>query len=289
MSDIDKSWLRSSFDHAAESYDSVAFLQREVADRLDDRLQYIKVEPKVILDIGSGTGYSASKLRQRYPKARVIELDIAPSMLLASRKKQGWLSRFLGGHQYLCADAENLPLLQDSVDLVFSSLAFQWCKSHEALFNEVRRVLKPSGLLMFSSLGPDTLKELRQSWAKVDDRDHVVQFDDMHDLGDEMMRAHMMGPVMDMEMLVLTYPGVKELMRDLKVLGSRNAMRARIKGLTGKHMMMGMIQAYETMRRDNVIPASYEVLYGHAWAPEQSFETLDGAKQNFPIPVRIMK
>jgi len=286
MSDIDKAWIRSSFDHAAERYDSVAFLQREVADRLDDRLQYIKVEPEVILDIGSGTGYSAGKLRQRYPKARIIELDIAPAMLMSSRKKQGWLSRLRRQHQYLCADAENLPLAKDSVDLVFSSLAFQWCKNHEALFNEVRRVLKPAGLLMFSSLGPDTLKELRQSWAVVDNTDHVVQFDDMHDLGDEMMRARMMGPVMDMEHLVLTYSGVKELMRDLKVLGSRNAMHSRNRGLTGKQKMTGMIQAYETMRRDNVIPATYEVLYGHAWAPEQDF---DEVKQDFPIPVKIVK
>ncbi|MDH5547347.1 MAG: malonyl-ACP O-methyltransferase BioC [Gammaproteobacteria bacterium] len=284
MTDIDKKWIRNSFDHAANHYDAAAVLQREVADRLDERLDVILYEPKVILDIGSGTGYSADLLRKRYPKARVIELDIAHSMLKISRHKKSWLKRWRGNYQYLCADAEALPLADQSVDMVFSSLAFQWCRSFGGLFEEIRRVLTPTGLLMFAYLGPDTLKELRLSWAAVDKTRHVVEFVDMHDVGDDLLRAQMVNPVMDMEYLTLTYGDVRELMQDLKRLGSRNAMSGRQKGLTGKRKLSGMIQAYEQYRRNNVIPATYEVVYGHAWAPERVF---DNTKNDFPIPVKL--
>lgn len=285
MTDIDKHWIRNSFDHAVDNYDSAAVLQREVADRLENRLQYIVADPKVILDIGSGTGYSAAKIRQRYPKAKVIELDISPSMLKLSKKKQSWFARMRRQHQYICADAEALPLANDSVDMVFSSLAIQWCQNHNKLFNNIARVLKPGGLLMFATLGPDTLRELRKSWSTVDDHPHVVTFDDMHDVGDEMVRAQFENPVLDMETITLTYSQVRDLMRDLKQLGSRNAMNGRNRGLTGKKRMQEMIQAYEKYRRNDVIPATYEIVYGHAWSPARKFDT---ASSEFPIPIKIM-
>jgi malonyl-CoA O-methyltransferase len=158
-----------------------------------------------------------------------------------------------------------LPLKSNSVDLIFSNLMLQWCDPPDAVFAEVQRVLKPSGVFIFSSFGPDTLHELRESWVNVDGHTHVNRFIDMHDLGDAMMRSGLAEPVLDVERFTLTYPDAITLMRELKAIGAHNVTQGRRHGLMGKAVLNQVIHNYEIHRRDNVLPASYEVVYGQAW------------------------
>ncbi len=266
----DKSRVRASFDKAAGSYDAAAVLQREVAMRMAERLDYIKIKPAVILDAGSGTGDGSAELRRRYPEARVIELDLAPGMLARSRDKQsegrGLLGRWFGKQpSQVCGDIEALPLADGSVDMIWSNLAIQWVNIPDGVFAEFRRVLKPEGMLLFSTLGPDTLSELRQAFQAVDGATHVNQFIDMHDLGDALLQSRFAEPVMDMEKIVMTYSSVRDVMRDLKGIGAHNATAGRPRGLMGRHAFSAIEAGYEKFRRDGKLPASYEVVYGHAW------------------------
>ena len=263
---IDKTQARASFEKAADSYDGAAVLQRQTAQEMLERLELVKNEPQVILDIGCGTGEATALLAKRYKKSKVIALDFAHSMLKHTRRRgSSWLKK----QACVCADAEQLPIADASVDLIFSNATLQWCNDLEATFAGWLRVLKPGGLIMFSSFGPDTLKELRQAWATVDGTSHVSPFLDMHDVGDALLRVGFADPVMDVERMTLTYPNVKGLMRDLKQIGAHNVTADRHRGLTGKGRMQAMTQAYEGFRKDGQLPASYEVVHGHAWVPEQ--------------------
>ncbi|MEJ1353424.1 MAG: malonyl-ACP O-methyltransferase BioC [Candidatus Sedimenticola sp. (ex Thyasira tokunagai)] len=265
---VDKQQVRIAFSRAAERYDEAAVLQREIGQRMIERLDIVKLQPEVILDIGAGTGVATAALSKRYKKAKVIALDIAFPMLLQTRKHSSWLRR----PRCLCGDFDQLPLADKSVDLIYSNAAVQWSNDLDNTFQEFRRVLKPGGLLMFSSFGPDTLKELRTAWSAADGHSHVSTFIDMHDVGDALMRARFADPVMDVDRMTLTYNDVAGLMRDLKVLGAHNVTSNRHKGLTGKGRLQVMQQAYEQFRRDGLLPASYEVVYGHAWIPDKEQE-----------------
>lgn len=262
---IDKVSARRAFDRAAPGYDEAAVLQREIATRMLDRLDYVRLTPVTILDLGAGTGYAVNALQRRYRKARVIALDFSLGMLRIARGRGTLLRR----PRCVCADAESLPLADLSVDLIVSNATLQWCNDLERTFRDLLRVLGPGGLLMFTTFGPDTLKELRESWAAADGYSHVSPFPDMHDVGDALVRAGFAEPVMDAERLTLTYRDVRSLMGDLKVLGTRNATRKRPRGLTGRARLRAVELAYETYRVDGRLPASYEVVYGHAWAPSQ--------------------
>lgn len=271
---IDKRQVRRSFERAAASYDRVAVLQRAVADRMAERLQFIKHHPATILDAGCGTGYARPLLQGHYPDARLISLDLALGMLQIARGvRPSWWQKMLPAKSavsgYVCGDLEALPLQSGSVDLLWSSLALQWCNDLDASFSGMRRVLAPNGLLMFSTFGPDTLRELRQAFSQVDGYSHVSRFQDMHDIGDALMRAGFAEPVMDMEYFTLTYDTASGLMRDLKALGAHNATRGRHQGLAGKSAWQRMETEYEKLRQDGKLPATYEVIYGHAWAPNQ--------------------
>ncbi len=265
---LDKRHLRAAFERAATTYDGVAVLQREIADRLLDRLDLMKSRPQAILDIGSGTGYCTRKLSERYRHARVLGIDIAQSMAAHARRHAGLWNRLTGKQAFVCGDGERLPVATASVDMIVSSATLQWCNP-ETVFAEARRVLRPGGLLMFTTFGPDTLHELRASWRAVDDRPHVHGFLDMHDIGDMLVHAGFADPVMDVEHLTLTYGGVMEVMRDLKQLGAHNVVAARARGLTGKAKFEHFRRTYESMAQQGRIPATYEVVYGQAWVPEQ--------------------
>ncbi|MCF6282642.1 MAG: malonyl-ACP O-methyltransferase BioC [Candidatus Polarisedimenticolaceae bacterium] len=263
---IDKQQARHSFSRAAEHYDEVAVLQRETGQRLIDRMDMIKFQPTTILDLGAGTGVATAALAKKFKKAQIYALDFALPMLIQTRKRGSWLRR----PRCICGDMEQLPLADQTVDFIYSNAALQWSNDLEKTFREFKRVLKPGGLLMFTTFGPDTLHELRASWAAVDGTTHVTPFPDMHDVGDAMMRAGLATPVMDVDRMALTYESVSALMKDLKRLGAHNVAQSRHRGLTGKARMQGMINAYESFRKDDRLPATYEVVYGHAWAPTEA-------------------
>ena len=263
---VDKQCARRSFSEAADTYDAAAVLQHEIGQRMLDRLDYVKLQPQRILDIGCGTGVATGKLLRRYPKAEAIALDFALPMLAHARRQGRWLRR----PRCVCGDLDRLPVVSHSIDLVFSNVAIQWSADPGAALAEMHRVLRPGGLLMFSSFGPDTLHELRAAWNDADEYAHVHGFVDMHDYGDMLLQAGMTDPVVDAERICLTYADVRALMRDLKAVGAHNAATDRERGLTGRGRLARFAQAYERFRdADGRLPATYEVVYGHAWAAEQ--------------------
>ncbi len=275
---IDKRQMRRAFSRAAQNYDATAVMQREVCSRMLERLDYIKLQPAHILDAGSGTGWGTRQLTQRYPGAQTIALDIAIGMLQTARGRSGWWQKLFGGAKQMpvCADIEALPLASDSVEMVWSNLAVQWCNDLPAVLIELHRVLKVDGLLMFSTFGPDTLKELRQAFNGVDQHNHINRFTDMHDIGDMLVHGGFADPVMDMEYITLTYDDVRGVLQDLKTIGAHNATAGRSPGLMGKNAWARLIDNYERLRSNGKLPATFEVVYGHAWKPQPRV-TRDGA------------
>ncbi|MBI2380742.1 MAG: malonyl-ACP O-methyltransferase BioC [Gammaproteobacteria bacterium] len=281
---LDKAAIAASFSKAAAHYDANAFLQQEVGKRLLERLDYVKLEPELVVDLGCGTGALTRQLAKRYKKAKVLGIDLAPGMVAEARRQTGWFGR----EQYAVGDAEKLELAEASVDLLFSSLSIQWCADLDAVFREAKRVLRPGGLFMFTTLGPDTLKELRGAWSAVDGYTHVNAFMDMHDIGDGLVRARLADPVMDVEHIRLTYGDVYALMRDLKGIGAHNLNAGRRHGLTGKSRFEALARGYEPFREDGRLPATYEVVYGHAWGtvPPLSQEVAPGV---FTVSLESLK
>jgi malonyl-CoA O-methyltransferase len=276
---LDRGRVRASFDAAADEYDAVAVLQAEVRRRLLERLELFRIAPQRILDAGCGTGHASRALLKHYRGAELIALDLAPGMLRAARRQRPWWRRL----DPVCGDAAAVPLADGSVDLVFSNLMLQWCDAPDRVFAEFRRVLRPGGLLLFTSFGPDTLKELRAAWRAADGHTHVSRFIDMHDLGDALVRAGLVEPVMDMEHLTLTYPDVRRLMRDLKAMGARNATAGRSRGLTGRRRLAAVEAYYETLRVAGSLPATWEIVYGHAWVTEP--RSRPGRPTEITVPV----
>lgn len=287
MSDVyhlDKARVRASFDRAALTYDAAAVLQAEVRTRMFNRLDLVKVAPQAILDAGCGTGHASTALAKKFDKSRIISLDIAMGMLKQASTRQNWFKRSLGltRQSLLCADIENLPIQSSSTGLVWSNLALQWCNDLDLVFQEAHRVLQSEGLIMFSTFGPDTLKELRLAANADPNHVHVSRFIDMHDIGDALIRAGFTAPVLDVERFVLTYDDVIDVMRDLKAIGAHNATSGRNRGLQGKGFLKKLTENYEQFRAEGKLPATFEVVYGHAWKPEPKFLSEDGS-----IPITI--
>jgi malonyl-CoA O-methyltransferase len=258
--------VRRAFERAARTYDDAAILQREVCARLFEHLDPMRLSPRRAVDLGCGTGYAFDALAKRFPGTAVVGLDIAPGMLARARERSPMWRRLLGARvpALVCADAERMPLADASADLVFSNLALQWCEPSRA-FAEAARTLTTGGLFIFSTFGPDTLTELRAAFAEVDSAPHVNRFVDMHDLGDELVHAGFADPVMEMERITLEYDTVLGVVRDLKAIGAVNSLPSRARGLPGRERWRRMTQAYERFRSNGMLPATWEVIYGHAW------------------------
>ena len=258
---LDRPALRASFERAGAGGGAVAQLQASVAGELLERAAAFRLEPAVVLDLGAGTGGAARELARCYGGALVIALDLAEAMLRAAQRRQRLWRRFAP----VCGDALRLPLRDASVDLVFSSLTLEWCQPLALALAEVRRVLRPSGLFAFSTLGPGTLHELRSAWAQADGYSHVNHFHDVHEVGDALVRSGLMEPVLDVDRTELHYPDARTLMRDLKALGARNVTAGRPRALTGRGRLERVRQAYESCRRGAGLPATCEVIYGVSW------------------------
>ena len=248
--------VASSFSRAARSYDSVARLQQDVGRELLALLDDMPPAPAVVLDLGCGTGYFQPDLRSRFPGGTCIGLDLAPGMVEYAR------ARVADGSHWLVGDAESLPLATDSADLVFSSLAIQWCHRPQQLFPELARVLRPGGRCVFSTLGPETLRELRTAWAAVDDRQHVNTFLPSQQLAAAAASVPGIRLSLETRRHCMRYTRVGELLAELKTLGAHNMNRGRPAGLTSRKTLQGMLQAYESWRVDGLLPATYDVIFG---------------------------
>lgn len=270
---LDTLQVRRAFGRAATSYGAHAVLQHEVERRLLERLEYLKGIPQVVLDVGCGPGIAVAAMRQRWKSARVVALDLALPML--RQIKPAWLRPVLR----INADARALPLADASVDVLFSNLCVQWIDDVPALFAEFRRVLRPGAYVVLSTFGPDTLHELRAAWAQADRAPHVSQFADIGRIGDALLHAGFRDPVLDAEHFTLTYPDAPKLMRELKAIGATNADARRLRGLTGGGRWRRAVEAYEAFRVDGKLPATYEVIYAHAWAPESSQPRRSGGSE----------
>ena len=260
----EKRWVGRSFSRAASDYDRVAALQRQVGERLLARLAEIPFSPKAILDVGAGTGYCTARLAEAFPGAELLALDIAEGMLRTLRGRQGLRARVFG----VCGDGESLPLRARSVDLVFSSLALQWCHDLPAVLAGFRRVLRPGGAVCFSTFGAATLRELRAAWAAADGYSHVNAFVSQAAVEAALAGAGFRRVAVGGERRVVAYPGVDALLRELKGLGAHNVTRDRPRHLTGKGVFRKMLAAYEeSAAAGGGVEASFEVVYGHGRLP----------------------
>jgi len=272
-SSFDKQRIRRNFARAAPAYDAAAAVSREICARLLEHLDLMRLAPVRILDAGSGTGVAAGMLIRRYSRAHVSAIDLTLPMLRAQPRSGKWsgtvraaLGR--GAVHPICGDFERLPLRSGAMDLVVSNLALHWSDQPAAAFAEMLRVLRPGGLLAFTTFGPDTLRELAQASASAGESSPAHRFVDMHDLGDLLIRSGFAAPVMEMEYLTLTYAQLEDLLRDLRANGALSVRRNRV-GLRTPRWRQRIAQRYEAMRRDGRLPATLEVVYGHAWKPEE--------------------
>lgn len=281
-SKINKQRLRDDFSRAAGSYDAAAVVQHAICDRVLERLEELKLQPRLVLDIGVGTGRSLKGLQSRFPDSAIIACDIALPMLMQCRREHA--------DMLVCSDAGRLPFVNASIDLIFSTSTFQWCADLNMVLSECGRVLSSGGTLIFSTFGPDTLWQLRNSWTQVDDLDHVHDFIDMHHIGDALLEAQFSNPVVDMEVITVQYQSLRRLLQDLKDTGSRGKLDASTSktaaGLTSKEKYQSLVKAYEQYRQENgLLPASYEVIYGYA----RKSATGKRLKHEVTIPVASIK
>ena len=292
---FDARQVRRAFSRSAASYEAAAGLQHAVEARLLESLDYLddpalaRAPPRRVLDLGCGTGRASRAMQARWPKAEVVSLDLALPMLREGRaaaRPGGWLANpFARRPLPVCADARALPLADASVDVLFSNLCLQWVEDLDAVLAGFRRVLKPHGLLLFSTFGPATLWELREAFAQADEVPHVSPFADIAGVGDALVRAGFHQPVLDREIDITTYDDLPALMRELRAIGATNALASRRHTLTGRTRFRVAAEAYEAQREAHGLPASWEILSAMAWAPEAGTPIREGGVDVTAVPV----
>jgi len=253
--------VRSNFDRAATQFTKADFIHRVVANGLFERMQPMTLSPRLIVDLGCACGAGSKRLAWQFPKARVLGVDVSAEMLKSAKKRQRWFTRV----RELQADATKLPLATGSVDLVFANMLLPWINNPAELFAEVARVLRVDGVFVFSTLGPDSLAEIRAAWGEIDDDLHVHQFPDMHNLGDAVMQANLGDPVLDVDYKQVTYKDTATLFAEMAATGARNSLRDRRRTLTGKGRIKRFYQELEQRLHHGLIELSLEIVYGHAF------------------------
>lgn len=298
---IDRRAVAQHFSRAAQSYDAAAVLQKEVASRLAERWPLVKMQPQQVMDLGAGTGFLSHQVRQYYADAQLYAVDLSEAMLQQSRAKlcpePSWWQKLnpfatVDRVAFINADAYQLPFVDNSMDMLVSSLMLQWCDELPKVLAECRRVLRPNGVLFIASLGPDTLKEIRLAWQAVDGEqaEHTLNFADLHDLGDALGRVGFSDPVCDVEHITLTYADATAALKDLKAIGATNASGQRQKGLMGKAKWNAFLAAYQQQAMpDGRIPATFEIVYAQAFIADQKPSVERGLPQTASIPVSAIK
>ncbi|MEO6228204.1 MAG: malonyl-ACP O-methyltransferase BioC [Thermomonas sp.] len=289
---FDSRQVRRAFSRSADSYAAAAQLQHHVEARLLESLDYLddpalkRAPPQRVLDLGCGTGSAAMAIQKRWPKAQVLAMDIALPMLQQARREPSRWNPFVRTPQVVCADARALPLAEGSVDVLFSNLCLQWVDDLDAVLAGLRRVLKPGGLLLVSTFGPETLWELRDAFAHADDRPHVSPFGDIAGFGDALVRASFHQPVIERDVDMTQYPDLPSLMRELRAIGATNALHSRRQTLTGRARFSAASNAYDGMRDENgLLPATWEIISAMAWAPEAGTPIREGGVDLAAVPI----
>ena len=280
---LDQRPVRRGFDRAAAGFDAAAALPGEVRARLLGSLDYLDdTVPAVVLDLGSGTGHAAAAMKKRWPKSQVLALDLSLPMLRQSRRQAGWWRPFTR----LCADARALPLADGSVDLVFANLSLAWMEDLPAVFAGLRRVLRPGGLLLCSSFGPETLGELQAAFTGEHEPPQPVPLLPIAGFGDAMVAAGFRDPVLDRDLFTLTWPDLRALLRELRATGMGNALARRRRGLTGRGRFAAASAACEALRDEQGrLPSTWEVIYAHAWAPAPGAPIREGGHDVASVPL----
>jgi malonyl-CoA O-methyltransferase len=283
---LDQHRICQAFQQAAKKFDATDFFHREVGFRLLERLDLIDLDPRQIADIGAGTLRDAAGLTAKFPDSRVAALDFAAEMLAVGLATDDRRHRVTA----ICADAGRLPLSSERFDLAYSSLMLHWCPDLAAVLGEIRRILHFPGLFCFATFGPDTLRELREAWSQIDPFSHISPFMDMHDLGDALVAAGFVEPVVDRELITVTYESLAGLIRDLKGAGSINSTLGRNRGLTGRNRWQALSRQFESKRdSDGRTPVTLEVIYGQAWTgPTKHRATVD-RDGRLEIPIEIIR
>jgi len=285
---FDHRHVRRAFSRSAQGYDAVAALQHGVEANLLESLDYLddpklgRAPPQTVLDLGAGPGRATAAMRKRWPKARVVAVDLAMPMLREAGKRSGWFRPF----DRVCADVRALPFAEGSVDVLFSNLCLQWVEDLPATFAGFRRVLKPGGLLLVSTFGPDTLWELRDAFAHADATPHVSPFASIAQFGDSLVHAGFKDPVLDRDLHETRYPDLAGLMRELQAMGATNALRTRRHTLTGRARFAAAARAYDGFRLENgALPATWDTITAMAWAPAPGAPIREGAFEVTSVPV----
>ncbi len=282
--------VRRAFERAASGFEHADFLHREIRDRLLSRLPIVKIEPEWIMDLGAGTGAAARCLAEAFPMSRIITLDFSTAMLTEAKPQPLNRTALTDNSPAepvvaICANAQSLPITDQSVDLIFSNLLLQHCADPLSMLTEARRILRFPGLFTFTTLGPDSFRELREAWAGADNFSHIALCMDMHNLGDALIQAGFAEPVMYTEKLTITYQSLARAIADLRGVGSINATTDRNRGLTGRQTWQRLTDGYEQYRNaDGKLPATLEIIYGLAWSGPPGSDTRLAAGE-FEIPL----
>jgi malonyl-CoA O-methyltransferase len=283
--------LRRGFDRRAANLAQVDYLLHEIGQRMQERMRYIRLDPKRALDLGCGRGHGLAALRAQYPDAQIAGLDLSARMLhesarLDPQRGSGWIGRLLGRRpvfDLVQADYASLPFATGAFDMLWSNLALHWHPEPHLVFPEWHRVAAEGGLLMFSLFGPDTLRELRQALAGVDGRPHTLRFVDMHDIGDMLVHGGWSTPVMDMETLTITYERAETLLQDVHLMGG---FAAGDGGLRSRSWLKRVHAALEAQRgADGLIKLTFEIVYGHAWKLAPAARQIPDAEGRVSIPL----
>ncbi len=263
ISPLDVRHAQRRLDRAASRFDAADFVHAATRDGLLARLEPIVIDAGTVVDLGAATGAATVLLARRFRRARVIAVDLSAAMLQRARKRRSWFSRT----PVVQADAAALPFASHSIDVVFANLLLPWIDAPERVFAEIARVLRGNGLFLFSTLGPDSLSELRSAWGTLDPDQHVRRFPDMHDIGDAAVRARLRDPVLDVDRLTVTYGSAAALFADLTAIGARNSLRQRERSLAGAASLRSMVEALEQTRQSGRLSFELELVYGHCWGP----------------------
>ena len=283
MTVFDPRAVRRAFGRAAATYTRAAALQREVESRLLEQLHYLDDRvPARVLDLGCGPGSASAALKARWGRrCDVVAMDLALPMLREARSR----SRFWRPIHAVQADAQALPFAEAAFDLVVSNLCLQWVADLPRALGELRRVMREGGLLVFSTFGPDTLVELRGAYVDSGFEPPLSPFAAIQQVGDALVAQGFRNPVIERDTYTLTYPDTHALMRELKAIGATDARPQRPRGLVGKGRHRAVAAAYEPLRRDGVLPSTWEVVTAMAWAPPPGAARREGGADIATFPV----